>query len=118
MKYTQRYVEQGFQFVTLGSDSGWMTRGAFKDLREIREGTEALQATALHELGHAFGLWGHSPDPADAMAPFQPADPTLILSAVDRRTLQWVRRQANQFGAMPPDDQSRLGASRREARTD
>ena len=37
MKYTQRYVEQGFQFVTLGADSGWMARSAFKDLREIRD---------------------------------------------------------------------------------
>jgi 2-keto-3-deoxy-L-rhamnonate aldolase RhmA len=37
MKYTQRYVEQGFQFVTLGADSGWMARSAFQDLREIRD---------------------------------------------------------------------------------
>ncbi|WP_114991879.1 peptidase [Synechococcus sp. UW179A] len=59
---------------------------------------EALQATALHELGHAFGLWGHSDDPADALAPVQGASPVLAPSVGDRRTLDWLRAQPTRFG--------------------
>jgi predicted Zn-dependent protease len=51
---------------------------------------EAIQATALHELGHAFGLWGHSDDPADAMAVSPGSQPILRLSARDRATVRWL----------------------------
>jgi hypothetical protein len=30
---------------------------------------QRVSAVMLHELGHALGLWGHSPNPADIMAP-------------------------------------------------
>ena len=56
-----------------------------------------LQSAALHELGHAFGLWGHSDHVGDAMAVSQGAVPVLILSARDKLTLQWVRSQSNNF---------------------
>ena len=59
---------------------------------------QALQATTLHELGHAFGLWGHSDDPADALAPVQGASPVLAPSVGDRRTLNWLRAQPTRFG--------------------
>jgi predicted Zn-dependent protease len=59
---------------------------------------EALEATALHELGHAFGLWGHSDDSGDALAVHQGAVPVLTPSDRDRQTLSWVRTQPNRFG--------------------
>ena len=59
---------------------------------------QSLQATALHELGHAFGLWGHSVDPSDALAPVQGASPVLAPSAGDRSTLNWLRDQPSRFG--------------------
>ncbi|MFO8239001.1 MAG: peptidase [Prochlorococcaceae cyanobacterium] len=54
---------------------------------------EAMEATALHELGHAFGLWGHSDDPADAMAAVPGATPVRRLSRRDRATLHWLQQQ-------------------------
>ena len=64
-----------------------------------------LQSTALHELGHAFGLWGHSPDPTDVMAVHQGQQPVLALSAQDRFTLRWLRQQPNDFGLIPLQSQ-------------
>ena len=60
-----------------------------------------LEATALHELGHAFGLWGHSPESADAMAVSQRQVPVLQLTDRDRSTLRWVYAQDTRFG-LPP----------------
>ena len=54
---------------------------------------EAIEATALHELGHAFGLWGHSDDPADAMAAVPGAQPIRRLSPRDRATVLWLQQQ-------------------------
>ena len=64
--------------------------------------SESQQATALHELGHAFGLWAHSLVPNDAMAPVQGASPVLKLSPRDQLTLEWMRRQPTRFGLPLP----------------
>ena len=60
---------------------------------------EALQATALHELGHAFGLWGHSSVPTDVLAISQGERPVLVPSQRDRLTLAWVMQQTTRFGS-------------------
>lgn len=62
----------------------------------------AIQATALHELGHAFGLWGHSDDPADALAAVPGSQPVLALTARDRATLRWLQAQPSRFGQPLP----------------
>jgi predicted Zn-dependent protease len=62
---------------------------------------EALQATALHELGHAIGLWGHSDEPGDAMAAVPGAQPVLSLSGRDRATVRWLYQQPSRFGRPP-----------------
>ena len=60
---------------------------------------QALQATALHELGHAFGLWGHSSTPTDVLAISQGERPVLVPSERDRLTLTWVMQQPTRFGS-------------------
>jgi len=66
-----------------------------------------LQATALHELGHAFGLWGHSPQPGDVMALHQGSAPALELTGRDRLTLEWLQRQPTGFGRLQPTGSAR-----------
>ena len=53
----------------------------------------AIQATSLHELGHAFGLWGHSDQAGDALAVKAGPIPVLELSPRDRATLRWLQEQ-------------------------
>ena len=46
-----------------------------------------VYGTMLHEMGHALGFWGHSPDPADIMY-YQVTGKTPRLSERDRSTLR------------------------------
>lgn len=64
-----------------------------------RQGTQQLRGTLRHELGHALGLWGHSPDPGDVLYAQQVADPPPI-SARDINTLWRLYRQPTRLGCL------------------
>jgi hypothetical protein len=69
-----------------------------------------LQATALHELGHAFGLWGHSDQAGDALAAVPGPQPVLRLSPRDRATMTWLVRQTPRLQIPPGPAESQAAA--------
>ncbi|RMF25940.1 MAG: peptidase [Cyanobacteria bacterium J083] len=58
---------------------------------------QSILATTVHELGHALGIWGHSPYPEDALYPAQVPYPQGI-SARDINTLKKIYQQPTQLG--------------------
>lgn len=56
-----------------------------------------LKATARHELGHALGIWGHSPVEGDVLYFSQVRTPPSI-SARDINTLKKIYQQPTQLG--------------------
>lgn len=54
-------------------------------------------ATARHELGHALGIWGHSPEQTDTMYFSQVRNPAQI-SARDINTLKRIYQQPTRLG--------------------
>ena len=71
----------------------WQLEPRVEVLISPGQAPQGIQATALHELGHAFGLWGHSDRAGDAMAAQPGAKPVLELSPRDRATLRWLQGQ-------------------------
>jgi len=63
------------------------------------QAAEYLQAAARHELGHALGIWGHSPQQTDALYFSQVRNPAKI-SARDLNTLKRVYQQPTRLGWM------------------
>jgi predicted Zn-dependent protease len=57
----------------------------------------SLLATIRHELGHAIGIWGHSPNPDDALYFSQVSDPPSI-SPRDINTLKKIYQQSTRLG--------------------
>jgi predicted Zn-dependent protease len=60
-----------------------------------------LLATARHEIGHALGIWGHSPQPTDALYFSQVRNPPQI-SARDVNTLRRIYEQPTRLGWFLP----------------
>lgn len=56
-----------------------------------------IQAAARHELGHALGIWGHSPAPTDALYFSQVRNPAAI-SPRDINTLKRIYQQPTRLG--------------------
>ena len=57
----------------------------------------SLQATMRHELGHALGIWGHSPNENDALYFSQVSNPPGI-SERDINTLKKIYQQPTRLG--------------------
>ena len=57
----------------------------------------SLLATIRHELGHALGIWGHSPQESDALYFSQVRDP-LPISPRDINTLKKIYQQPTKLG--------------------
>ena len=58
---------------------------------------ESLLATVRHELGHALGIWGHSPNESDALYFSQVSQPPPI-SVRDLNTLKKIYQQPTRLG--------------------
>ncbi|HEY9696498.1 MAG TPA: matrixin family metalloprotease [Trichocoleus sp.] len=56
-----------------------------------------ILASARHELGHALGIWGHSPSPTDVMYFSQIRNPPAI-SERDINTLKQIYQQPTRLG--------------------
>jgi predicted Zn-dependent protease len=57
----------------------------------------SLLATIRHELGHALGIWGHSPHDSDALYFSQVSDPPAI-SSRDINTLKKIYQHPTRLG--------------------
>ena len=58
---------------------------------------EVTLSVARHELGHAIGLWGHSPNPNDIMY-FSQVSKAPLISSRDLQTLHRVYSQPTRLG--------------------
>ncbi|NET09723.1 MAG: peptidase [Symploca sp. SIO2B6] len=72
-------------------------RQRYQILLSPRQTPSYLVATARHELGHALGIWGHSPLGTDALYFSQVRTPQMI-SARDINTLKKIYQQPTQIG--------------------
>ena len=88
---TARYVNRAGQ---------WRLEPSLLVMVDLTQRQAGIQATALHEFGHAFGIWGHSPAPGDAMAAAPGTNPVLQLSPRDLATLNWLYMQPTTYGRL------------------
>jgi predicted Zn-dependent protease len=88
-----RAAETRFEFY---SDAG-ILRHRMRVAIAPNQADLSLLGTARHELGHALGIWGHSPLETDALYFSQVRNPSPM-SARDINTLKRVYEQPTQLG--------------------
>ncbi len=98
-----RSAETRFEFYAQPQPNGRsQLRHRMKIAIRPDQAIDYLQAAARHELGHAFGIWGHSPQPTDALYFSQVRQPAAI-SARDLNTLKKIYQQPTRLGwELPP----------------
>lgn len=68
----------------------------------VNQAPDYILPTARHELGHALGIWGHSPEETDALYFSQVRNPPPI-SVRDINTLKRVYQQPTRLGWPLPE---------------
>ncbi len=91
-----RSAETSYKFY-LSEDSPPILRHRMKVLVSPGMAYETTLSAIRHELGHALGIWGHSPLETDALYFSQVRDP-LPVSQRDVNTLKKVYQQATSLG--------------------
>lgn len=82
--------------VSEGSDAKYLNHRMTIDLAS-GQADGVILSVARHEVGHAIGLWGHSPNPEDIMY-FSQVSKAPLISSRDLRTLYRVYGQPTRLG--------------------
>jgi predicted Zn-dependent protease len=90
-------VKAGETNFTIDLDTDQILRHRMSVIARPNQATTAVLATLRHELGHAMGIWGHSPQFTDVLYFSQVAQPPPI-SARDINTLRRIYQQPTSFG--------------------
>lgn len=93
-----RSAETRYEFyISHEADSAPILSHRFTILLSPNQTEPYIQAAARHELGHAIGIWGHSPLETDALYFSQVRNP-LPISARDINTLKRIYEQPTLLG--------------------
>ncbi len=94
-----RAAETSFELFV---DSQGVLRHRMRIVVRPTQAPRYVLAALRHELGHALGIWGHSPLPTDALYFAQVADPPPI-SRRDVNTLRRIYEQPTRLGQPIPE---------------
>lgn len=96
-----RAAETRFDLYTKQQDKQTILSHRFTIYLRPDQAAQYTLATARHELGHAMGIWGHSPYETDALYFSQVRQPPQI-SPRDINTLKRIYEQPTRLGWMLP----------------